>query len=130
MRLIIGISGASGVIHGIRLLAVLANQAGIETHPIISQGGRRNIALEASRDPRETPLHAGHYRLLHEVSCPGAIVAPPMPAFCNAPASVGGIIHHAVGRLLNLFGIDSGLARRRQGGQAAGRKPPGTRVQP
>lgn len=48
MRLIIGISGASGVIYGIRLLEVLKAARDVETHLIISKGGKLNIALETS----------------------------------------------------------------------------------
>ena len=46
MRLIIGISGASGVIYGIRLLEVLQSQADVETHLVMSSTGRMNIQLE------------------------------------------------------------------------------------
>ena len=45
-RLIIGISGASGAIYGIRLLEVLRGVAEIETHLVISGAGRQTIALE------------------------------------------------------------------------------------
>lgn len=48
MRLIIGISGASGVIYGIRLLEALKGVREIETHLILSKGGKLNIALETS----------------------------------------------------------------------------------
>jgi len=45
-KLIIGISGASGAIYGIRLLEVLQNVPEVETHLIISYAGRRTIRLE------------------------------------------------------------------------------------
>jgi 4-hydroxy-3-polyprenylbenzoate decarboxylase len=45
-RIIVGISGASGVIHGIRLLQVLREVDGIETHLVLSPAGRRTIVLE------------------------------------------------------------------------------------
>ena len=48
MRLIIGISGASGVIYGIRLLEVLKGVRKVEKHLIISKGGKLNIALETT----------------------------------------------------------------------------------
>lgn len=49
MVLIIGITGASGVIYGIRLLEVLAAMKDMETHLIISEAGEMNIRCETSR---------------------------------------------------------------------------------
>ena len=46
MRLIIGISGSSGVIYGIRMLEMLAARDGVETHLILSNAGRMNIGIE------------------------------------------------------------------------------------
>ena len=46
MRLIIGITGASGVIYGIRLLQVLRKTKNIETHLIISKSGELCIDYE------------------------------------------------------------------------------------
>lgn len=46
MVLVIGITGASGVIYGIRLLEILSAQQNIETHLIISKAGEQNIGLE------------------------------------------------------------------------------------
>ena len=185
MRLIIGISGASGVIYGIRLLEVLHGMAGVETHLVISRGAKLNIALETDWNladvealaevvhsdknltasissgsfqtggmvivpcsmktlsgvvnsyadnlivraadvvlkeqrrlvlvPRESPLHVGHTRLMHEAALMGAVICPPMPAFYNAPQCVDDIIDHTVGRMLDLFGLDTGTVKRWQG---------------
>ncbi len=45
-KLIVGISGASGVVYGIRLLEVLQNVADVETHLIMSTAAATTIALE------------------------------------------------------------------------------------
>lgn len=45
-RLIIGISGASGVIYGIRMLELLKGVADVETHLVMSSAAKRTILLE------------------------------------------------------------------------------------
>ena len=45
-RLIIGLSGASGAIYGVRLLQVLQHVEGVETHLILSNAARQTLALE------------------------------------------------------------------------------------
>jgi len=185
MRLIVGISGASGVIYGIRLLEALKTLADLETHLILSKGAKLNISIETQWQvkqvealadvvhsdqnlaatiasgsyltdgmvivpcsmktlsgvvnsyaesllvraadvvlkerrqlvlvPRETPLHVGHCRLLLQAAEMGAMMVPPMPAFYNDPETVDDIIDHTVGRLLDLFDLDSGLVKRWQG---------------
>lgn len=52
-RLIIGISGASGVIYGVRLLQVLQLVNGIETHLIVSHAARQTLALETDYSLRD-----------------------------------------------------------------------------
>jgi 4-hydroxy-3-polyprenylbenzoate decarboxylase len=51
-RLIVGISGASGVIYGIRMLEVLKSIGGVETHLIMSRFARMNIEIETTHTPR------------------------------------------------------------------------------
>ncbi len=185
MQIIIGISGASGAIYGIRLLEVLRQQDDVQTHLVISSTGRMNISIETdwkaseveqladvvyrNNDigamiasgscqsdgmivapcsmktlsaivnsyadnllcraadvmlkerkrlilvPRESPLHAGHCELLFRATGMGIDIAPPMPAFYNQPQSIDDIVNHTVGRLLDLFGLESGLVKRWSG---------------
>ena len=53
MRLIIGMSGASGVIYGIRLLEVLSRVEHVETHLVLSDSAKLNIAIETDRNAKE-----------------------------------------------------------------------------
>ena len=52
-KVIIGISGASGVIYGIRMLEVLRDVADVETHLIMSPSASITIGLETAYTPEE-----------------------------------------------------------------------------
>lgn len=181
-RLIVGISGASGVIYGIRLLEILRD-CGVETHLIMSRAAEITLAHETRRKlaevhaladhvhsatdiaapvssgsfrtmgmvvapcsvrsmaeiasgvtsglltraadvvlkerrrlvlmVRETPMHTGHLRNMAALSEMGAIIAPPVPAFYARPATLEEMVDHTLGRVLDLFDIDTGgLVRR------------------
>jgi 4-hydroxy-3-polyprenylbenzoate decarboxylase len=188
-RLIVGISGASGTIYGVRMLELL-RKTDIETHLVMSKSAEMTLVYETNLKPkdvraladvhypvadigaaissgsfqtmgmviapcsirtmgeiasgvtatlltraadvvlkerrrlvlalRETPLHSGHLRAMATLADIGAIVAPVVPAFYNKPRTVDDIVNHTVGRLLDLFGIDTGIVKRWQGGPAEG----------
>ncbi len=48
MRLIVGISGASGAILGVELLKALKKTPGVETHLVVSRHAEQTLALETS----------------------------------------------------------------------------------
>ncbi len=56
-RIVIGISGASGVIYGVRLLKWL-QKTDYQTHLIISQAGKLNIEIETDYAPAEVEAMA------------------------------------------------------------------------
>jgi 4-hydroxy-3-polyprenylbenzoate decarboxylase len=64
---------------------------------------------------RETPLHLGHLRTMVALSEMGAIIAPPMPAFYNKPATVEDLVDGTVERILDLLGLPDPNARRWNG---------------
>lgn len=64
---------------------------------------------------RETPLHAGHLKSMLQVTQNGAIVMPPVPALYIKPKSVDDVIDHTVGRVLDLFGLETDLVQRWNG---------------
>jgi 4-hydroxy-3-polyprenylbenzoate decarboxylase len=53
MRLVVGMSGSSGAIYGIRLLEVLHETPGIEVQLVVSPAAKQTIALETDRLPAE-----------------------------------------------------------------------------
>jgi 4-hydroxy-3-polyprenylbenzoate decarboxylase len=180
-RLVVGISGASGVIYGVRLLQMLRDLP-IETHLVMSKSAEVTLAYETDFKVaqvkglaqhchnigdmaaplssgsfktlgmiiapcsvrsvaemasgvttslltraadvilkerrrlvlmvRETPLHLGHLRNLAALTEMGAIIAPPMPAFYNRPKTLEEMIDHNLGRVLDLFGLDTGKVKR------------------
>jgi flavin prenyltransferase len=180
-RLIVGVSGASGVLYGVRLLELLRN-AGVQTHLVMSKTAEITFAYETTLKiadvkalahtthaiddmaaaissgsfrtmgmiiapcsvrsmseiasgvtttlltraadvtlkerrklvlmVRETPRHTGHLRSMTALSEMGAIIAPPVPAFYAKPDSLEDMIDHTVGRALDLFDIDVGVAHR------------------
>jgi 4-hydroxy-3-polyprenylbenzoate decarboxylase len=52
-RLVVGISGASGSIYGIRLLEVLRDVAGLETHLVVSRAAKRTLVDETDYAVRD-----------------------------------------------------------------------------
>jgi flavin prenyltransferase len=182
-RLIIGISGATGITYGVRLLEEL-RVAGVETHLVTSRAGEMTRAYETEHSAaelrakaavnynisdvgaaissgsfhtmgmivapcsmrtlaeiasgvtttlltravdvclkerrrvvllvRETPLTTIHLRNMLTATEAGAIIFPPVPAFYDRPASINDIVDHTVGRVLDLFAIESGLVHRWQ----------------
>ncbi len=73
-RIVIGISGASGVIYGVRMLSLL-REKDFETHLILSEAGKKNIEIETSYKAEEvaamatmfmtTRMWARHLRAVH-----------------------------------------------------------------
>lgn len=57
-RLIVGLSGASGAIYGVRLLQVLRNVAEVETHLVMSQAARQTLSLETDLSLRDVQAMA------------------------------------------------------------------------
>jgi 4-hydroxy-3-polyprenylbenzoate decarboxylase len=200
-RMIVGVSGATGVVYAIRILETL-RELDIESHLVITKPGEMTLAYEtdlATRDlraladvsypindvgaaissgsfrtmgmivapcsmrtvgeiascatsnlltraadvclkerrrlvlmVRETPLHVGHLKAMLAATEAGAIMFPPVPAFYAKPQSLADMVDHSVGRVLDLFELDTGLVDRWTGekNQAATVHPLDTKVLP
>jgi flavin prenyltransferase len=59
-RIVVGMSGASGAVYGVRLIEVLAAMPDIELHAIISAGAGATIRHELGREPADVAALAGH----------------------------------------------------------------------
>ena len=98
----------SGIVHS------YADNLVVRAADVVLKEGRKLVLM-----PRETPLHVGHCRLLLQAAEMGAVIAPPVPALYSKPKTLDEAIDHSVGRVLDLFGIDSGLVRRWTGPRKA-----------
>ena len=85
MQLIIGISGASGVIYGIRLLEVLKDMPDVETHLVMSDSAKLNIGIETDWATADVKALADHVHSNKDIAAniasgsfqtAGMIVAP------------------------------------------------------
>ena len=73
---------------------------------------RRRLVLVT----RETPLNLAHLRNMTAVTEMGGVIFPPVPALYQSKTSIDDLINHSVGRMLDLFGIETaGLVERWQG---------------
>jgi flavin prenyltransferase len=68
---------------------------------------RRRLVLVV----REAPLSTIHLENMLGVSRAGAILCPLVPAFYNHPRTIEDVVDHTVGRVLDLFGIETSLVR-------------------
>jgi 4-hydroxy-3-polyprenylbenzoate decarboxylase len=84
-RIVVGISGATGAIYGIRLLQVLAGVSDIETHLVFTPAARRTLALETDFVAEQIEAMAHHVHRSGDIAASissgsfraaGMIVAP------------------------------------------------------
>src|SRR5665213_1031974 len=83
-RLVIGLSGASGVAYGIRLLEA-AQQLGIESHLVMTRPAEMTIGYETKLSPKQVAAKADYSYAVTDIAAPiasgsfktkGMIVAP------------------------------------------------------
>jgi 4-hydroxy-3-polyprenylbenzoate decarboxylase len=67
---------------------------------------------------RETPFNLAHLRNMTAVTEMGGIVFPPLPSFYNRPATIDEMVDHSIARVLDLLGVENGLAPRWAGMRA------------
>ncbi len=84
-RIVVAISGASGAVYGVRLLQVLRDAPGIESHLVVSTAGWRNVEEEHGLQRAAIEELADHVHDIDNVGasiasgsfqCSGMVVAP------------------------------------------------------
>lgn len=100
--MIVGITGASGVIYGIRLLEELAWR-GIKTHLIISHWGAKTIHLETDYSYQDVQGLATQFYPLEDLTAPLASGSANMTGMVIAPCSMKTLAAMASGYTDNLL---------------------------
>ncbi|HOF52162.1 MAG TPA: UbiX family flavin prenyltransferase, partial [Rhodoferax sp.] len=84
-RIIVGISGASGAIYGVRLLQALREMPGVESHLVVSDAGWRNVQEEHGLQRAAIEALAHQVHEVHDIGaaiasgsfqCSGMVIAP------------------------------------------------------
>lgn len=102
-RLIVGISGASGVIYGIRLLEVLRQRGEVETHLVLTKPAERTIIEETDAKPDEVRALAS---VVHSPADIGASIASgsfPVMGMVVLPCSIHSVASIAYCQADNLL---------------------------
>jgi 4-hydroxy-3-polyprenylbenzoate decarboxylase len=101
-RLVIGISGASGVIYGVELLRLLAEQD-VETHLVISEAGKTNIELETKYKVKDVERLADYIYDSRDVTAPlasGSFLTDGMAVIPCTIKTLSGIVNSYTDNLL------------------------------
>ena len=88
MRLMLGISGASGAIYGVRLLEVLSRVHDVETHLVVSPAAHRTIKLETDLDGKEVEKLADVVYRFGDISAGPSSGSFPFGAMVVLPCSM------------------------------------------
>lgn len=88
MKVIVGISGASGAIYGIRLLERLATVPDVETHLILSKSGEKTLFLETGKLAADARKLAAFSYPLEDIGSRLASGSSAMDAMVVAPCSI------------------------------------------
>ena len=103
MRLIIGVSGASGSIYGYRLLQKLRQKEGVETHLILTRSAERTAFLESGRTAEEFKALADYTYPLEDIGSRLASGSFLTAGMVVAPCSIHSMSAIAAGLSSNLL---------------------------
>ena len=101
-RIIVGITGASGVAYGIRLLEAL-NEVGAESHLVVTKPGEMTIGYEMKLAPKAVAAQADHTYSVTDIGAPIASGSFKTAGMIVAPCSVRTMSEIATGVTTNLL---------------------------
>ena len=116
MRITIGMSGASGLIYGIRLLEVLKTLPEVETHLVMTASARMNIAIETDWALADVQALADQVHPINDMAASIASGSWRMDGMIVAPCSMkslSAIVHSHADNLL-IRAADVTLKERRR----------------
>ena len=115
-KIVVGISGASGSIYGLRLLEKLRTLPGVETHLILTRSGERTAFLETGQRAGEIRALAHHHYAVEDIGAAIASGSSAADAVVIAPCSIHTMSALAAGISSNLLirAADVALKERRR----------------
>lgn len=115
MTIVVGMSGASGAIYGLRLLEQLREQRA-KIHLILSRSGEKTLFLETGKAAAEVKKLADFSYSIDDISCRLASGSFPTDAMVIAPCSIHTMsaISHGISSNLLVRAADVTLKERRK----------------
>lgn len=103
MKIVVGVSGASGVIYGYRLLEKLRTNANVETHLILTRSGERTGFLELGKKAADWKALSHYSYPMEDIGCRLASGSFQTDAMIIAPCSIHSMSAIAAGISSNLL---------------------------
>jgi 4-hydroxy-3-polyprenylbenzoate decarboxylase len=103
MRIVVGVSGASGSVYGYRLLEKLRAAGGVETHLILTRAGERTGFLELGKKAADWKALADVSYSVDDIGSRLASGSFPVDAMVVAPCSIHSMSAIATGVSSNLL---------------------------
>jgi 4-hydroxy-3-polyprenylbenzoate decarboxylase len=100
-KLIVGISGATGAIYGVRILEILAKLDDVETHLVLTKAGKMTIGVETPYSVKDVEALAD---VVHDINNVGASIAS--GSFRTAGMVIAPCSMKSMGGIANSLGGD------------------------
>jgi len=116
LKIVLGVSGASGAIYALRLLERLRLNPGVEIHLVLTRAAEKTIFLETGKNSADIRKMAHFYYPLEDISCRLASGSFPVHAMVVAPCSIQTMSAIAAGVTSNVLlrAADVALKERRK----------------